>query len=133
VNQSKLITACLFLLTMIAAALGLSGCASTQAQKTESLLSAAGFHTMTPSTAQQQACYAALPPFKVQRHDFNGKVVYAYADKKAGTVYVGSEKEYQRYNELAQQQQMADEQVHAAEMNRDAVMNWDYWGPPGVW
>ena len=69
---------------MTAAALGLSGCASTKAHNTESLLSAAGFHTMTPSTAQQQACYAALPPFKVQLHDFNGKVVYASADKKAG-------------------------------------------------
>jgi hypothetical protein len=132
-KQNKLLAARLILLALTVAALGLSGCASTKEHNTESLLSAAGFRTMTPTTPQQQASYAAMPPFKVQRHDFNGKVVYAYADKKAGIVYVGGENEYQRFNQLGQQQKIADEQLQAAEMNRDAAMNWGYWGAPGMW
>ncbi|MDB6020390.1 MAG: hypothetical protein JWQ04_247 [Pedosphaera sp.] len=131
-KQTKLLATCL-MLAMTVAALGLSGCASTKHHDTESLLSAAGFHTMTPSTSQQQACYAALPPYKVQRHDFNGKVVYAYADKKNGIVYVGGEQQYQRFNQLGQQQKVANEQLQAAEMNEDAAMNWGYWGPGPWW
>jgi hypothetical protein len=131
-KQSKLLATCL-ILTMTVVSFGLLGCATTKEHKTESLLSAAGFHTMTPATPQQQACYAALRPFKIQRQDLNGKVVYAYADKKAGIVYVGGEKEYQRFNELGQQQKLADEQLQAAAMNQDAATNWGFWGPRGVW
>jgi hypothetical protein len=127
-KQSKSLAGCLILLAMIVAALGWSGCASTKEHNTESLLSAAGFHTMTPSTPQQQASYAAMPPFKVQRTESNGRVVYAYADKKAGVLYVGGENEYQRYKQLGQQQKIANEQLEAAEMNQDAAMNWGYWG-----
>ncbi|MDB6111104.1 MAG: hypothetical protein JWR69_2854, partial [Pedosphaera sp.] len=111
-KQNKLLAASL-LLALTVAALGWSGCASTKQRNTESLLSAAGFRTLTPSTPQQQASYAALPPFKVQRHEANGRVVYAYADKKAGLLYVGGENEYQRYKQLGQQQKIADEQLQA--------------------
>jgi hypothetical protein len=131
-KQNKPLATCLILALTIVS-LGLAGCASTKHHNTESLLSAAGFHTVTPTTTDQQACYAALPPFKVQRHDFNGKVVYAYADKKAGILYVGGEPEYQRFTQLGQQQKIADEQLQAAEMNQDAAMNWDAWGPGGAW
>ena len=36
---------------------------------------------------------------------------------------------YQRYQQLAIKQQLAQEQVMAAEMNEDAAMNWGAWGP----
>lgn len=122
-----------FLAAMLAATLGLVGCASTKARNTESLLSAAGFHTLTPSTPKQQSCYAALPPYQVQRRENNGKIVYAYADKKAGLLYVGGEKEYQQFMALAQQQKIANEQLQAAQMNENASMDWDGWGPGGFW
>src|SRR4029079_16963142 len=82
-KQSKLPGTWL-ILAMALVSLGLSGCASTKEHKTEPLLSAAGFQSVTPSTPQQQAAYAALPAHKMQRTDWNGKTVYAYADKKAG-------------------------------------------------
>src|SRR4051812_19441019 len=111
--------------------LGLMGCTSTR--HTESMLSAAGFHTLTPATPQQQACYAALPPHELQRQEINGKVVYAYADKKSGIVYVGGESQYQEFQRLAHQQRIANEQLQAAQMNQNAAMNWGYWGPRGMW
>lgn len=111
----------------------LTGCASTQHANTEQMLSAAGFHTMTPSTAQQRACYAALPPYRIERHTFNGKIVYAYADKRAGLVFVGNEKDYQQLQRLAFEQKIASEEYAAAEMNEQAVTGWPFWGPPGTW
>jgi len=126
-KQSKLPGTWL-ILAMALVSLGLSGCASTKEHKTEPLLSAAGFQSVTPSTPQQQAAYAALPAHKMQRTDWNGKTVYAYADKKAGVVYVGSEKEYQRFNELGQQQKIAKEQLEVASMNQQAAMYWGDWG-----
>src|SRR3954447_9998257 len=128
-KQTKSLAGGLIFLALIMAALGWSGCASTKEHNTESLLSAAGFRTLTPGTPQQKSVYASMPPYKVQRHNFNGRVVYAYADQKAGVVYVGDEGDYQRYRQLAQQQKISNEQVEAAEMNQDAAMNWGAWGP----
>ena len=36
---------------------------------------------------------------------------------------------YQRFQQLAIKQQLAQEQVMTAEMNQDAMMNWGLWGP----
>jgi hypothetical protein len=130
-KHTKLLSIWLALLTLTVA-FGITGCA-TKAHNNESLLSAAGFRTMTPTTPQQQACYTALPPYQVQRLDKNGRTVYAFADKKAGIVYVGGENEYQRYRQLGVQKQIADEQLQAAQMNQDAAMNWGAWGPWGAW
>lgn len=131
-KQSQLIPFYLVLLAIVGA-LGFSGCATEEAHKKESLLSAAGFRSMTPTTSQQQTVYQSLPANKVQRLEHNGKVTYAFADKKAGIVYVGGESEYQRYKQLGQQQKLADEQLEAAQMNQDAAMNWGAWGPGGWW
>src|SRR4051794_3053592 len=109
-KQSKLSAFYLTLLAIITV-LGFAGCASEKAHNKESLLSAAGFRTLTPSTPQQQSVYASMPPNKVQRMEQNGKVTYAYVDKKAGVVYVGGENEYQRYKQLGQQQKLANEEM----------------------
>jgi glucose/arabinose dehydrogenase len=132
-KQSKTLATYLILLAMIGGALGFSGCASSREHKTENLLSAAGFHTLTPTTPRQQATYSSLPPYKVQRREADGKVLYAYVDKKNGILYVGNENNYQRFKQLGQEQKIADEQLEAAQMNQDASMNWGYWGPAGMW
>ncbi len=130
-KSTKIIATYIVFLIALGAVPGLSGCASHREHDTESLLSAAGFRTMTPSTPQQQASYESLPAHKIQRLERNGRVVYAYADKKAGIVYVGNEAEYQRFQQLAEQQKIANEEVESSEMNEDAAMNWGVWGPAG--
>lgn len=120
------------LLAFLLITLSIAGCASTRAHKTESLLSAAGFHTFMPNTPQQEVCYAALPGFKMQRRQLNGKAIYAYADKRAGRVYVGNEEQYQRFRELAERQRMAEKQFQAAQMNQTAIMNWGFYSAPGA-
>jgi hypothetical protein len=102
----------------------LAGCASMTSANTESLLTAAGFRARTPQTPKQQQIYAALPPYKVERATVKGQVFYVYKDEKSGVAYVGREQEYQRYQQLAIQQQIAQNQYMAAEMQQEAALDW---------
>ena len=117
-----------------AVALFVAGCAEMGAGNTTSLLSAAGFRARTPQTPQQQQIYASLPPYKVEHATVKGRSFYVYKDEKAGLAYVGHEPEYQRYRQLAVQQQIAQDYYMAAEMNRAAAWGWyGAWGPRGLW
>jgi hypothetical protein len=117
------------------ASLFLAGCAGMGSANTTSLLTAAGFRAHTPQTPKQQQIYAALPPYQVERATVPGKgVFYVYKDEKAGLAYVGREQEYQRYQQLAIQQQVAQNYYMAAEMERAAAWQWyGAWGPRAFW
>ena len=115
-------------------ALFVAGCAGVGSGNTTSLLTAAGFRARTPQTPTQQQIYAALPPYHVERATVKGHVFYVYKDEKAGVAYVGREQEYQRYHELAVQQQIAQNYYMAAEMDRAAAFGWyGAWGPRALW
>jgi hypothetical protein len=134
-NKHKLIVAPVFILLLLAL---FDGCASWDAASQESLLSAAGFQTRTPSTPQQQAMFARMTPYTVERRERNGKVLYSYADTKQHLLYVGGEAEYQRYKQLGIQKSIADSQLQAAQINEDATLfdraYWGpYWGPWSPW
>lgn len=118
-----------------AVALFVAGCAEMGAGNTTSLLTAAGFRARTPQTPKQQQIYASLPPYQVERATVPGKgVFYVYKDEKAGLAYVGREPEYQRYKQLAIQQQIAQNYYMAAEMDRAAAWGWyGAWGPRAFW
>jgi hypothetical protein len=124
----------IFVVTMVGA-IFLTGCAGTGSGNTTSLLSAAGFHGRTPETPKQQQLYAALPSYQVQRATVPGKgVFYVYKDEKAGIAYVGREQEYQRYQQLAIQQQISQNYYMAAQMQSSAAWGWyGAWGPRGIW
>jgi hypothetical protein len=114
----------LIIFAAAAAALFSAGCAAMQSGNTTSLLTAAGFRARTPQTAKQKQIYASLPAYKVHRVTVKGQVFYVYKDEKAGLAYIGREQEYQRYQQVAIQQQIAQDQYMAAEMDRDAALNW---------
>ena len=117
------------------ASLFLASCAGVGSANTTSLLTAAGFRAHTPQTPKQQQIYAALPPYQVERAAVPGKgVFYVYKDEKAGLAYIGREQEYQRYQQLAVQQQIAQNYYMAAEMERAAAWQWyGAWGPRAFW
>jgi hypothetical protein len=122
------------ILATVCGGIALTGCGSMDAANREPLLSAAGFRARTPETGKQRELYATWPSYKVERGQANGKTFYAYKDEKKGVVYVGGEAEYQRYQQLAVQQRIAQEAYQAAEMNRMAAYNWyGAWGPRTFW
>jgi hypothetical protein len=117
------------------ASLFLAGCAGMGSGNTTSLLTAAGFRARTPQTPKQQQMYAALPPYQVERAQVPGKgVFYVYKDQNAGVAYIGREQEYQRYQQLAVQQQIAQNYYMAAQMEQAAAWQWyGAWGPRAFW
>jgi hypothetical protein len=117
--------------TMRAAALAaalvwaLAGCQAIEnadAEDTEQLLAAAGFHMKEATTPQQLANLQAMTQRKVVIHDQDGQPRYVYADAEdCKCVYVGSEKNYDEYQRLSLKEEIA-------EQNLDASMNWGAWG-----
>jgi len=111
-----------------------ASCAEMESNNTKSLLSAAGFHVLTPQTKLQQEVYAALPASKVERATVKGKTFYVFKDEKSGFAYVGHEAEYQRYKELCIQQRIAQDYYMAASMDRHYAGRWyGAWGRRGMW
>jgi hypothetical protein len=99
---------------IIALMTSFSGCAGTQMQNKEALMSAAGFRTRIPSTQEQLAMYNQMTPYKLERNTLNGKALYTYADKQKGVVYIGGDKAYARYKELGAQQALAQKEIEAS-------------------
>jgi hypothetical protein len=124
----------IFIFAVAAATLFVAGCAEMGSGNTTSLLTAAGFRARTPQTPKQQQMYAALPPYKVEHATVKGRAFYVYKDEKAGVAYVGHDSEYQRYQQLCIQQQIAQNYYMAAEMDRAAAFGWyGAWGPRAFW
>ena len=125
------------LLPLVALGLSLTGCAAIrghQTAETEQVLAAAGFQMKPADTPAKLAHLQTLTPRKVVRYTRDGQVHYVYADPETcKCLYVGDEQRYQKYQELSLQKQIADEQLSAAQANRDASMDWGAWGPWGYY
>jgi hypothetical protein len=124
----------------LAIALSVAGCASQQAmtQNTEQMLAAAGFLQKPADTPKREARLASLTPYHIlsQRLLVGGQdtVGYVYADPQyCHCVYVGDPTAYQRFQQLALQQQMQQQQIAAADMAYTDSFGWGDWGPYPYW
>ena len=106
------------------------GCSTTK--QTENMLSAAGFKMMPATTPEQQAHLKSLPPNKVTMVVRDGKTYFAFPDIKQQVLYVGQQAQYDAYQKLRLQKQLAADQVQAAEMNSEPAWGaWGGWGGMG--
>jgi uncharacterized protein YdbL (DUF1318 family) len=121
----------------LASGVTLVGCASMEANEaiqTEKMLAAANFQIKLADTPDKQAHLQTLTQHKLVPHEKDGQIYYVYADATTfKCVYWGNEAAYQRYQQYALQQEIADEQRMAAQMNQNAAMNWGMWGPGPWW
>jgi len=113
----------MFIITVLSIAL--AGCAAmekSEATDTEQLLAAAGFKMKLADTPERLAHLTTLTQRKVVPHDRNGKMYYVYADAAdCQCLYAGNREAYQRYENLAVKQNIA-------QMNEAASMDWGMWG-----
>jgi hypothetical protein len=111
-----------------------AGCATTASfpQEKANMLVAAGFKTITPKTAAQQQKLQQLQTGQVAMIQRNGRTYYIVANPPQNVVYVGGPHEYQAYQQLRAQRQLAQENLQTAEMYQDAAMQWGAWGGWGV-
>jgi hypothetical protein len=113
--------------------LALIGCAAIQSKNTldqERVLAAAGFRMKPADTPEKLHNLLLLPQQQVVYHEREGKEVYLFADATTcRCLYVGSQKAYYRYQRLAMEKQLADEQAIAGTMNPDVRLDWGLWHP----
>ena len=133
-NPKRFISHVAILIAAAGAISFLGGCTEMGTTNTKSLLSSAGFHPVTPTTALQKEVYAQMPPHHVQRISTKGKTIYAFKDETDGTAYVGREAEYQRYKNLCIEQRIAQDYYAYASMNHYYSTRWyGAWGYGGRW
>jgi hypothetical protein len=96
---------------------------NADAEDTEQLLAAAGFHMKEATTPEQLANLRAMTQRKIVLQEQDGQARYVYADAQdCHCVYVGSESNYDEYQRLSLKEEIAED-------NLDASMDWGMWGP----
>ena len=90
------------------------------------MLSAAGFKIVPASTPEKQSHLKTLPPHKVTMVQRDGKTYFVFPDQKQQVLYVGQQEQYNEYQKLRMQAQLAAEEINAAELNSQAA--WGTWG-----
>ncbi len=106
-----------------------SGCTMI-AHDEERQLSANGFQIKLADTPEKQSHLESLKQRKLFPTRLDGNLVYVYADvKRCNCMYVGSEADYQRYQQMVITQHQIDEERDSAAELDDASMQWGMWGP----
>ena len=113
----------------LAAAL-LAGCAAIERadhNATEQMLTAGGFKVLPANTPDRQAKMAELKPYTIARQIKGNNVYYIYPDDQNNFVLVGDQNAYSKYQSLVVQEQIANQNVMAAQMETMPGM-WGGWG-----
>jgi hypothetical protein len=122
-NRSTTTRRAAFVAAFALALIGCQAIENEEAQNTEQLLSAAGFHIRQATTPEQVANIEAMTQRKIVIHEQNGEPRYIYADAEdCRCVYVGDEENYDEFQKLSVRQEIAED-------NADAAMDWGVWGP----
>ena len=123
---------------IILMALALFSCAAMRrdaAIDKERILAAAGFQMKLADTSDKRARLTAFSPQrKLAAQTIDGQLRFVYADAEyCKCVYVGTEQAHQRFQKLALEKRISDQQVQAADANEAAAMQWGAWGGWGPW
>lgn len=118
--------------TMVLALCGCAAVARDDAATTEDALSAAGFKVRPVTSTAERTMVASLPPNRISRQINDSHVSYLYPDPiNCKCLYVGGQTAYGRYQQLAIQKHIANEQVEAAQLNANFAWDWGPWGGYG--
>ena len=106
-----------------------SGCAREVIGQKEDMLAAAGFRIKPANTPDRIQSLQTLPPNRFVQEQLNGQEVWIYSDPLVcHCLYVGTPQAYQYYHQLAFQQNIANEQIEAAQLNSEVGFGWGPWG-----
>ena len=103
----------------------LAGCAT---HSKETLLAAAGFKTLIPTTPAQIAQLKGMPQRRIIPVTKKGKTIFLYADYAHNSMLVGNQKQYQQFQQYNLQYKIQQDKEAAAALNADADFEWGAWG-----
>jgi hypothetical protein len=120
-------------LVLGAAGLAAAGCTAGIVQK-EDMLIAAGFQYRAADTPERVAALQRLPAHRFVHQERNGRGFWVYADPTVcRCVYAGSDAAFSNYQQAVFAQRLSDQNLMAAQINRDAVLDQYALGPWGPW
>jgi hypothetical protein len=127
---------CILAMALILA-LAAGGCVKSPNQKaieTERLLAASGFKMRLANTPAKLAQIKELTQRRLVAHRSKGELLYVYVDAEhCQCVYAGSEEAYQRYQNLAHDKKLADENRLDADRSQAQEMDWGEWRFNQTW
>lgn len=115
----------LLLPSLVAVLVFVTGCAS---QSKVTLLTAAGFRTVVPSTPAQIAQLKTMPQRKVIPVVKKGKTSFLYADAASNVLLIGNQKQYTQFQQYNLQYKIQQDKEATAALNADANAEWEAWG-----
>lgn len=121
-------------LVLLTSLFWLASCATTR--RTENLLSEAGFRRFAANSDAKMKHLMSLPPDQITIARINGKPFYVFPDPDHKQIFVGSEDEYQNYQQLLTYSQLnANSRVLAYEDDGpgDDTAKWVAWTSTTGW
>ena len=116
--MKKQITRIRSILILVSTVILISGCAAMKknaAEDSGKMLSASGFKMQLANTPEKLAHLKTLTQRKIVTHERNGKPYFFYADANyCKCLYSGNQDNYQKYQNLSEQQDIAEEAEEAA-------------------
>jgi hypothetical protein len=117
-------------LGLVLAGAGCAYFARQSAQDTENLLAAAGFTLKPADTPEKLAHLRTMPVRTIVSRAKGDQLVFTYADPDyCKCLWVGNARQYNAYQRLVEQRQVAQMRLMAAQEEEMASMNWGMWGP----
>ena len=114
---------------LVGAVFATAGCTQQIIGQKEDMLAAAGFRIQPANTPERIQSLQTLPPNRFVQEQLHGQEVWVYADPiVCRCLYVGTPQNYQYYHQLNFQQNIANENLEAAQMNQFAGFGWGPWG-----
>ena len=135
VTRTRLTTAVVAATALGLAAAGCSYIRGHEAERTDRLLAAADFQMVPADTPAKLVQLKAQKPLKIIGRSKDGKMVYTYADPyNCQCMWVGGPDQYAKYQRIALEKKIADENLESAQVDEDAAsMDWGPWGPWAPW
>jgi hypothetical protein len=111
--------------TFLALLILVAGCTTTK--NTGNMLSASGFKLIVASTPQQEQKLKSLPPDKITLVQRNGKTYFVFPDKAHDRIYLGTQREYQNYQQMLLDKKIAAQNRVDADMASADGSGWEQW------
>jgi hypothetical protein len=105
-----------------------SGCSTTSTTRnSENMLSAAGFKAIPANTPQREEHLRSLPADSLTVANLNGHNYFIFPDPAENVLFVGQQPQYQQYQRMRLDNQMALAQVNTISVDDDWT-RWTAWG-----